>query len=58
MATTEERQVTLEQIQEYSDRIAAEFKPEQIILLGSYAYGVMRRAPAAPCATWRAGAWG
>jgi predicted nucleotidyltransferase len=31
--------VTQEQIQEYSDRIAAEFKPERIILFGSYAYG-------------------
>jgi uncharacterized protein len=31
--------VTLEQIQEYSDRIAAAFKPERIILFGSYAYG-------------------
>jgi predicted nucleotidyltransferase len=31
--------ITLEQIQEYSDRIAAEFKPERIILFGSYAYG-------------------
>ena len=31
--------ISHEQIQEYSDRIAAEFKPERIILFGSYAYG-------------------
>ncbi len=31
--------ISQEQIQEYSDRIAAEFKPERIILFGSYAYG-------------------
>ena len=37
--TTEKLPITLEQIQEYSDRIAAEFKPERIILFGSYAYG-------------------
>jgi len=37
--TTERLPITLEQIQEYSDRIAAEFKPERIILFGSYAYG-------------------
>ena len=39
MTTTEQPPVTIEQIQEYSDRIAAEFKPERIILFGSYAYG-------------------
>ncbi|HEY3227626.1 MAG TPA: nucleotidyltransferase domain-containing protein [Roseiflexaceae bacterium] len=39
MTTIEKPLVTQEQIQEYSDRIAAEFKPEQIILFGSYAYG-------------------
>jgi predicted nucleotidyltransferase len=37
--TTKKLPVTLEQIQEYSDRIAAAFKPERIILFGSYAYG-------------------
>src|SRR5206468_5909406 len=37
--TTEKLPITLEQIQQYSDRIAAEFKPERIILFGSYAYG-------------------
>ena len=37
--TTEKPRITQEQIQEYSDRIAAEFKPERIILFGSYAYG-------------------
>jgi len=37
--TTEKPPITLEQIQKYSDRIAAEFKPERIILFGSYAYG-------------------
>lgn len=31
--------VTIEQIQEFSDRIAREFHPERIILFGSYAYG-------------------
>lgn len=31
--------VTMEQIQEYADQIAREFKPEKIILFGSYAYG-------------------
>jgi len=36
---TEKPPITQEQIQEYSDRIAAEFKPERIILFGSYAYG-------------------
>jgi predicted nucleotidyltransferase len=36
---TEKPLVTQEQIQEYSDRIAAMFKPERIILFGSYAYG-------------------
>jgi uncharacterized protein len=30
---------TLEQIQDYADRIAAEFHPEKIILFGSYANG-------------------
>jgi predicted nucleotidyltransferase len=39
MAATEKLHVTLEQIQEYSDRIVEEFWPEQIILFGSYAYG-------------------
>ena len=39
MTTTERPQVTLEQIQEYSERIAAAFRPERIILFGSYAYG-------------------
>jgi predicted nucleotidyltransferase len=37
--TTQNLPITQEQIQEYSDRIAAEFKPERIILFGSYAYG-------------------
>ena len=31
--------VSMEQIQELADRIAREFKPEMIILFGSYAYG-------------------
>ena len=31
--------VSMEQIQELADRIAREFKPERIILFGSYAYG-------------------
>ena len=39
MITTEKPPVTLEQIQEYSERIAVAFHPEQIILFGSYAYG-------------------
>jgi len=43
MTTTEKPPVTQEQIQEYSDRIAAEFKPERIILFGSYAYGAPTR---------------
>jgi predicted nucleotidyltransferase len=37
--TIEKLPITLEQIQDYSDRIAAAFKPERIILFGSYAYG-------------------
>ncbi len=43
MTTTEKPPVPQEQIQEYSDRIAAEFKPERIILFGSYAYGAPTR---------------
>jgi uncharacterized protein len=39
MTTTEQPPITQKQIQEYSDRIAAAFKPERIILFGSYAYG-------------------
>src|SRR6266516_2631032 len=39
MTTIDKLPITQEQIQEYSDRIAAEFKPERIILFGSYAYG-------------------
>ena len=39
MTTIDKPPITQEQIQEYSDRIAAEFKPERIILFGSYAYG-------------------
>jgi predicted nucleotidyltransferase len=39
---TEKPPVTLEQIQAYSDRIAAAFKPERIILFGSHAYGAPR----------------
>jgi predicted nucleotidyltransferase len=39
MTAPEKPPVTQEQIQEYSDRIAAEFKPERIILFGPYAYG-------------------
>jgi len=39
MTTTEKPPISQEQIQEYSDRIVAEFKPERIILFGSYAYG-------------------
>ena len=31
--------VSFEQIQELADRIAREFKPDKIILFGSYAYG-------------------
>jgi len=31
--------VTREQIQEIADKIAREFKPEKIILFGSYAWG-------------------
>ena len=37
--TTEKMPITQQQIQEYSERIAAEFKPVRIILFGSYAYG-------------------
>jgi len=39
MPTPEKLPITQEQIQKYSDRIAAAFKPERIILFGSYAYG-------------------
>lgn len=39
MTTIDKPPITQERIQEYSDRIAAEFKPERIILFGSYAYG-------------------
>jgi uncharacterized protein len=31
--------ITLQEIQEYADQVAREFKPERIILFGSYAYG-------------------
>ncbi len=31
--------VSMEQIQDLADRIAREFKPNRIILFGSYAYG-------------------
>jgi len=39
MTTSEKPPITQEQIQEYSNRIAAAFEPERIILFGSYAYG-------------------
>jgi predicted nucleotidyltransferase len=31
--------VTLAEIEEFAQRIAREYKPERIILFGSYAYG-------------------
>src|SRR5215210_6710283 len=36
------RREALSQIKELSEQIAAEFKPEKIILFGSYAYGIPR----------------
>jgi len=34
--------IAIEQIQEFCDRLAAEFHPERIILFGSHAYGTPR----------------
>ena len=31
--------ITRRQIQEFADKVAAEFRPQKIILFGSYAYG-------------------
>ena len=39
MAITEKPLTTSDQIYAYTARIAEEFRPEQIILFGSYAYG-------------------
>jgi predicted nucleotidyltransferase len=39
MVVFEKPPVPHERIREYSERIAAEFQPERIILFGSYAYG-------------------